>query len=159
LTIALLLIAAVAVFVAAPSQPAVERPLAAIGRQTTSTTVASTTTSAPADERSVGTTEGPAGAPDAAVTAPTPDSTLVAADTCPPGEPVAAVVDGLLQLTNPTKSDVVVTAITVGTTVLRTPITVPAGATVSQAMPASVGEPVIDEWDWASAPVARSCPS
>jgi hypothetical protein len=152
--------AALAVFVLAPSQPGVERSLVA-ARATTTT--AAPAVDAPSVDVPIATT--PDHRPATTVLVPdvdiVPDPTIVAAATCPTGQPTATIIDRILEITNQTTDDVVITGITVAGTTLRAPITVPAGTTVTRTMGigAATGHVTIDAWDWAATPVARSCPS
>jgi hypothetical protein len=151
--------AAVAVFALAPTQPATERPLLA-SRASTTTTEAS----AAAPDLPVATT--PDQQPTTTALVPAvdivPETTIVAAATCPTGQPTATIIDRILEITNPTTEDVVITGMTVAGTTLGSPITVPAGGTVTRAispLAAATGGASIDAWEWASTNVVRSCPS
>jgi hypothetical protein len=153
--------AAVAVFTLAPTQPATERPLLAAR--------ASTTTSVVPGEPS---TELPSAAP-APARQPTttalvppvdivPETAIVAASTCPTGEPSATIIDRVLEITNPTTEAVVINGISVAGATLRAPITVPAGGTVTRVMSPlaeATGGASIVSWAWASTDIVRSCPS
>jgi hypothetical protein len=152
--------AAVAVFALAPTQPAVDRPL--LADRASTTTVAP---SQPPAETPIATTPEREPATTALVPAVDiiPETTIVAVVTCPTGEPTASIVDRILELTNPTTEDVVITGVTVAGVTLRSPITIPAGGTVTRTLSPLTrltgGDASIDAWEWASTDIVRTCPS
>lgn len=151
--------AAVAVVTLAPSRTAFEQPLALL--DASSTTI---------EER----VDDPADVLDTPIDTIQPTTTIVApavgpADTavvaaeapCPTGSPIAELLDGILEISNPTDEDLVVTSMIVGGRALSQPITVVAGQTVTRVVPSAIGavDAHIESWEWSSDPVARACPS
>lgn len=152
--------AAVGLLTLVPSRPAlVEQPVASGG--TTAPALESTASpGAPAPAPSDASVPSLPSLPSAEI--PTVDTTVVAAGTCPTGEPIATFDGSVLSITNPTTSEIVVTAFSIGGAQTQTPITVPAGETVEHAvtLPALTPLPVsIDEFDWTDPTTASSCPT
>lgn len=149
--------AAIGILTLAPSQPTgVEQPVASAG--TTATSVDTTERIGPlAPETAIATV--PARP---AVDLPVPNTTVMAASSCPTGAPVATFDGSLLRITNPTTSDLVVTALTIGGAATNTTITVPAGEIVAQdiGVTSPTSLPVtVDEWDWTDPSTASRCAS
>ena len=157
---ALVAAAAVAVVTLAPSQPAVEQPLAA-GSATTARST-ETTVETPAIDNSTA-------APDRSVgeqAVPTSSASGggdvgIAAGTCPAGAPTAQVVGTLVRITNPTTADIVVQKLTVGGVPSTATFVVAAGQTVERQIPAAVAalDASVDGWDWSDPALARRCES
>ncbi|MEA3019216.1 MAG: hypothetical protein QOI47_740 [Actinomycetota bacterium] len=152
-------VAAIGVISLAPSTTPSVQPIAA-GSSTTAVRLAQQpsvelpATPAPAT--------GAVAAPATSGTTPATDSAVVAAGTCPSGVPSAELAGTVLRITNPSTAGMVVTAITVGGTAMRTPIDVAAGTTVTRDLSAAAlaGRDVrIDTWMWSDPTVARTCPS
>lgn len=147
--------AAFAVFTLAPvTQPATQS-VASSGSTITSVV------SEPSIEIPVATVDDATAEPTTIASAVTaPDGGIVAASTCPSGSPVATVVNGLIEIANPTGDDLTITEMSIGGTVLHQVIDVAAGETVQRDLgPLAALEPSIDSWEWSSEDVARTCPS
>lgn len=161
--------AAVGVLTLAPSQPIAEQRVASPTTHLQSTTTADALSSIGAGGDAPSTTASRAaaardGVRDAAVDVETVTATVasddvIAASRCPTGSPTTDLIAGILVISNPSTSDVIVTGLLVDGVATPSTITVLAGKRVEQAVPPLSSEVTVDTWQWADPGTARSCGS